>query len=519
MNESRNPSVWAGELDAMSGLPRLEQHLKVDVCIVGGGIAGLSTAYLLSNRGRSVVVLDAGWIGDGETGHTTAHLSNAMDRGYTDLLRLHGSLGARMIAESHTAAIARIESIVESEAIDCDFQRVDAFLFSPVGNDTLDLRQELQSAHMAGLHGVEWRFETPVGNVNLGPSIHYPRQAQFHPLKYLAGLRDAIVRNGGAIYRDTKVERVEPDRTVVTDRGWRVQSEHLVIATNTPINDRVAMHTKQSTYMTYAIAARIPKGSLRPVLLWDTLVPYHYVRIAPENEEWDLLIVGGEDHRVGQEDDAQDRFKRLERWMRDRFLMAKEVKYQWSGRVVYTIDGIAFIGRNPTGDERILIATGDNGMGMTHGTLAGMILSDMIMGRQHRWERLYDPARRTVGALGEYVRENVSTAVSYADYITPGDYRDESSIAPGNGAIVRHGLKKVAVFRDDAGVCHSFSAVCPHMKCLVRWNSNDKTWDCPCHGSRFSATGEVIQGPATENLTPCEAVKAAGADASQQHPS
>ena len=509
MSESRNSSVWTGELDALGGAPRLENDLRGDVCIVGTGIAGLSTAYLLAKRGRSVVVLDAGTVGGGETAYTTAHLSNAMDRGYTRLLRLHGTAGARMIAESHTAAIARIESIVESEAIDCDFERVDGYLFSPRGDDTLPLRQELHSAQMAGLHGLEWQFETLLGTADLGPSIHYPRQAQFHPLKYLAGLREAIVRNGGSIYGHTKVERVGPDGTLETATGHRVKAEHLVIATNTPINDRVALHTKQSTYMTYVIAGRIPKGSVRRVLLWDTLEPYHYVRTAPLDAEWDLLIVGGEDHRVGQEDDAGERFTRLERWMRERFPMVQELEYHWSGRVVYTIDGIAFIGRNP-GEERVFIATGDNGMGMTHGTLAGMILSDMIMGREHRWGRLYDPTRKTVGALGEYVRENMATAASYADYLTAGDFPDESAIARNSGAIVRHGWRKAAVYRDEAGTCHAFSAICPHMKCLVRWNSLDKTWDCPCHGSRFSAMGEVIQGPATENLAPFDAVAEAG---------
>ena len=215
MNESRNPSVWTRELDVPGGAPRLENDLRIDVCIVGAGIAGLTTAYLLTQRGRSVVVLDAGTVGGGETAYTTAHLSNAMDRGYTELLRLHGAAGARMIAESHTAAIARVESIVESEGIDCDFERVDGYLFTPRGDDTMPLRQELQSAQMAGLLGLEWHFETPVGTIDLGPSIRYPRQAQFHPLKYLAGLREAIVRNGGTIYGNTKVERVGSDRTEI----------------------------------------------------------------------------------------------------------------------------------------------------------------------------------------------------------------------------------------------------------------------------------------------------------------
>lgn len=501
MNESRNPSVWVGEINAL-GCPRLDRDLKVDICIIGAGIAGMTTAYLLARRGRSVVVLDANCIGGGETQHTTAHLSNAMDRGYTEMIRLHGRAGARMIAESHTAAIGRIESIIDEEAIDCDFHRLDGFLFAPPGSDYMALRQESQSAQMVGLHGVEWLFETPVADYDVGPSVRFPQQGQFHPLKYLAGLRDAILRDGGQIYGGTMVERIEPGRVVYTADGQVVQAEHLVITTNTPINDRWAMHSKQATYLSYVIGAEIPAGSVRKALLWDNLHPYHYIRTAPHTPERDLLIVGGEDHRVGQADDAEARFARLERWTRERFPMTGPVHYRWSGRVVDTIDGIAFIGRNPVGDEGVLIATGDNGLGMTHGTLAGMILSEMIMGRKHRWEDLYDPSRRTVAAVGEYVWENLATAVSYADYLTPGVLPDESAIAPESGAVLRHGLKKVAVYRDAAGVCHHFSAVCPHMKCLVRWNSMDKTWDCPCHGSRFSAEGEVMQGPATENLTP-----------------
>jgi Rieske Fe-S protein len=294
---------------------------------------------------------------------------------------------------------------------------------------------------------------------------------------------------------------------VETSPGAVVTADAIVVATNTPVNDLVAIHTKQSGYMTYVLGARVPRGSVARALFWDTPDPYHYIRLqtVPEgSRNSDLLICGGEDHKVGQKDDANRRFAVLERWTRERFPMMKEIEFRWSGEVMEPVDGLAFIGKNPMDSDNVFIATGDSGNGMTHGTIAGILLTDLIMERKNDWADLYDPSRVTLGAIKEFAKENINVAGQYADLVTPGEIDSVKEIKNGSGAIIRRGLSKVAAYRDDAGELHEVSAVCRHLGCIVDWNSFEKTWDCPCHGSRYDALGKVIMGPANSDLPPAE---------------
>ena len=481
---------------------RLRESIRTDICIIGAGIAGLTTAYLLGLEGRSVIVLDDGLIGGGMTGRTTAHLTNAFDDRYVEMEKLHGAEGSRLTAESHTAAIEKISAIVAREKIDCDFEWLDGFLFAATPDHLPLLNDELAASHRAGLVGVEKVQQAPLDSFNTGVALRFPRQAQFHPLKYLSGLTRAIMRDGGRIFGQTHATKVEGGHSVLveTSHGPVVTSEVAVVATNTPVNDRVAIHTKQAPYVTYAIGVRIPKNSVTRALYWDTGDPYHYVRLQSE-AEFDVLIVGGEDHKTGQANDGRERFARLEQWTRERFPQMLEVQFRWSGQVMEPVDGLAFIGRNPGDDENIYIATGDSGQGMTHGTIAGVLLTDLIQGRKNKWEDLYNPSRMKVKALPEYASENLNVAGQYADYVTAGDISSEDELKPGEGAIMREGISKVAVHRDEGGQLHKRSAVCPHLGCIVAWNSTERTWDCPCHGSRFSAEGRVYQGPANSDLS------------------
>jgi Rieske Fe-S protein len=335
--------------------------------------------------------------------------------------------------------------------------------------------------------------------------LRFPRQAQFHPLKYLTGLADAITRRGGRIYTHTHAQKIEGGRRarVQTESGFTVNAEALVVATNTPINDLVAIHTKQAPYQTYVIAARIPSGSVTRALYWDTPDPYHYVRlqrIGRGANAYDLLIVGGEDHKTGQKDDGRRRFGALERWTRLRFPMIESIEYRWSGEVMEPVDGLAFIGRNPMDASNVFIATGDSGNGMTHGTIAGMLLTDLILKRESDWARIYDPARVSLKSLPELAKENLNVAAQYVEYIKPSQVDSVEEIRPGHGAVVLRDGLRVAAYRDDAGVLHERSAVCRHLGCLVNWNSTETTWDCPCHGSRYDALGHVFQGPANSDL-------------------
>jgi glycine/D-amino acid oxidase-like deaminating enzyme/nitrite reductase/ring-hydroxylating ferredoxin subunit len=504
-DSGQSRSVWTATAAIFAG-EKLRENMSTDVCVVGAGISGLSTAYLLARAGKSVLVLDDGPIGSGETGRTTAHLTSAFDDRYFELERVHGAEAARLTAESHQAAIDRIESIVAGEEIDCEFVRLSGYLFLQPGAEASLLDRELEAAHRVGLRAVEKLPRAPAP-FDTGPCLHFPRQAQFHPLKYLDGLARAITRDGGRIFTDAHVDGFEGGDTprVRTTSGHTISARALVVATNTPVNDRVAIHTKQAAYRTYVIGARMPPGTMEPCLLWDTGSPYHYLRLQREHGD-DLLIVGGEDHKTGQADDAEARFARLEAWTRDRFAMLGEVGFRWSGQVMEPVDALAFIGRNP-GDKNVYVVTGDSGNGMTHGTLAGVLLTDLVQGRPNPWEKIYDPSRISLKAATEFARENLNVAVHYGALVTPGEVGAPLEIPPGSGAVDRRGLRKVAVYRREDGTVIERSAFCTHLGCVVQWNSQERSWDCPCHGSRFSPDGAVLNGPALHGLARVEPEK------------
>jgi glycine/D-amino acid oxidase-like deaminating enzyme/nitrite reductase/ring-hydroxylating ferredoxin subunit len=497
-------SVWMATANPPSQ-PQLKDNIRTDVCIIGAGIAGMTTAYLLAKEGRSVVVLDDGAIGGGMTGRTTAHLTNAFDDRYVEMEKLHGEDGSRLIAQSHTAAIDKVEKIVREEQIECGFERLDGFLFVPPKESTEVLKDELKASHRAGLVDVEMVQRAPIESFDTGTALRFPRQGQFHPLDYLTGLTRALTREGGRLFNATHATNFTGGSfaRVETEPGPAVTCDAIVVATNSPVNDRVAIHTKQAPYVTYVIGVEIPKGYVTRALYWDTPDPYHYVRVqtGKQNDRYDVLIVGGEDHKTGQVNDGEQRFARLEQWTRERFPQIGEVTFRWSGQVMEPVDGVAFIGRNPLDEDNVFIATGDSGQGMTHGTIAGVLLTDLLQGRKNRWEDLYSPSRIRLRAIGEYAGENINVAEQFADYITAGEIQSVNEVKPGQGAIMREGLSKLAVYRDDEGRVHTLSAVCPHLGCIVAWNSTEKTWDCPCHGSKYRADGRVYQGPANSDLS------------------
>ena len=510
-DSGKNDSVWMATAEVPQG-PELTRDERADACVVGAGIAGLTTAYLLAREGRSVVVLDDGPVAGGETCHTTAHLVNALDDRYTELERLFGERGSRLAAESHTAAVDKIEEIVKAENIDCDFERLDGYLFVPPGDPTDQLGEELRAAHRAGLVEVEYVGRVPYEGYNFGAALRFPRQAQFHILKYMSGLVEAVRRAGGRIYTRTHASSIEGGERarVETEGGAVVTASAVVVATNTPVNDRVSIHTKQAPYRTYVIGARVAPDSVPTMLLWDTADPYHYVRLQKfrgedRDADYDVLIVGGEDHKTGQAFDFEERYRRLEEWTRERFPTVEAVEYRWSGQVMEPTDGLAYIGRNPSDADNVYIATGDSGNGMTHGTIAGMLITDLIQGRANEWESLYDPSRVPVMAPLEYAKENLNVAAQYTELLTGGEVSSADEVAAGSGAILGRGPNKVACFRGEQGTLYERSAVCTHLGCIVSWNDTEQSWDCPCHGSRYDPRdGHVLNGPAIKGLAPAE---------------
>ena len=504
-DNGRTVSVWMATADTPAE-SRLATDETCDVCVIGAGIAGLTTAYLLSREGKKVILLDDGPTAGGETSRTTAHLVYYNDDGMSVVEKLHGTDGLRIATESHRAAVDKIEAIARQAEIACDFYRVSGYLFVTPGGQGIDfLEQELAAAHRVGLKDAHFVDRAPLPGFDTGKCLCYPNQAQFHPLKYFAGLARAIQGNGGEIYNHTHAAAITGGgpAKVETRQGRIVTAKDaVVVTTNTPVNDRVTMHTKQAPYRTYVLGFKIAKGAIPRALYWDTMDPYHYVRLQElhDVEDAEVLISGGEDHKTGQANDPQRRYDEIEKWTRQRFPETNKILFQWSGQVMEPPDHLAYIGRNPHDADNVLIATGDSGMGMTHGTIAGILLSDMIFGRANKdWEKLYDPSR-IPKSITTYVQENLNVAKEYVDLVTPGDVKSVDEIAPDSGAVMRRGLTKVACYRDGEGKLHEMSAICPHMKCVLRWNGLEKTWDCPCHGSRFDALGCVVNGPANSNL-------------------
>lgn len=516
--EGARAAVWEGTA-AVPDYPALAEDTAADVCVVGAGIAGLTTAYYLARAGRRVVVLDDGPVAGGETGRTTAQVATSFDDYYHEAERVHGEAAARLLAESFRAGVDAVERIVREEDIACDWARVDGYWF-PAPEEAEQgralLRKELDAAHRAGLADVELLDAWPDARARAfgpGPVLRFPNQGQFDIHKYMAGLARAVERHGGRIFGRTHVRDVEPGargapHVVRSDAGRAVTAADLVVATNSPVNDRYAMHTKQAPYRTYVVAARVPRSALGTGFYWDTRDPYHYVRwLRPpggDDAGTDLLLVGGEDHKTGQADGPEEAaFDRLEQWTRARFPV-EAVEYRWSGQVMEPVDYVAFIGRNP-GDERVYLATGDSGNGMTHGTIAGLLLSDLILGRPNPWTDLYDPSRVSLRAAGAWLEENLNVAGQFVDYVAPAEADTEAEVPAGEGRVLRRNGRPVAVYRAEDGTVTERSAVCPHLFCVVDWNSAEKTWDCPCHGSRFAVDGTAVNGPSRAPLAPVDA--------------
>lgn len=482
-------------------VPSLSQDETTDVCVVGAGIAGLTTAYYLVNQGLSVVVIDDGVIGGRQTLRTTAHLSNAFDDRYFEVDKLHGKETSKKVAASHTWAIEEVGRISATESIDSDYHKLPGYLFlAPEHKENL-LHNELRSAHEAGLTDVQFIQDVSINELKLGPCLKFHNQARFNPTSYVLGLARKILERGGKLYKDTRAETIKGGEGahVITKRGMRIDCKSIVVATNSPVNTLVKFHIKQSQYRSYVIACPIPSDAFPEALLWDTGDPYYYVR-TQEHEGKTYLIVGGEDHKTGQLEKGLHPNLKLYRWAKDMFPFIGKVEFHWSGQVVESVDHLAYIGSLGGSEENVYVVTADSGQGTTHGTIAGKIISDQIRGIKNEWSDIYDPNRATLGAAYEFVKENLNVGLQYRDWVTPKSNCADTRLPKNGGAVCSEGLKKRAVFRDEKGDIHHRTAVCTHLGGIVRWNEAEKTWDCPCHGSRFNGKGEVINGPAKADL-------------------
>lgn len=511
LHHGESVSIWMNSAPEQSFHTLLEDK-NVDVCIVGAGLAGLTTAYLLLQTGRSVCVLEGFEFGSGQSSKTTAQFTSALDERYLVLEKYHGEKGARLIAESHQAAIKKVAEIIRRENIECDLDRVNGYLFKSPEDFTEDnrkksheyLNMELEAILRAGLEEVYMTERIPLDSFDPGPALCFPNQLQLNPVKYMYGLADAIIKKGGQIFTNSHVVEVSggDDAFVRLQNERIVTCESIVVATNTPVNDLVAIHTKQASYRSYVIGIEVPRGSVIRGFYWDTEDPYHYIRLEKnENHPYEILLVGGEDHKTGQNDNPEECYQRLERWTRKRFPMTGRVLYRWSGHVLEPVDRIAYIGHNPMDSDNVYVITGHSGNGMTYSMIGAMLVTDLIAGRENPWKTLYNPSRISLSSARNYFKENANTLIQYKDWITEKKARGPDAIDPGEGEVYRDGIHIIAAYKDDYGNLELNSAICTHLGGIVHWNKAEKSWDCPCHGSRFDCHGKVMVGPAVSDLT------------------
>lgn len=504
MTTAGNPDTspyWSAD-STLPRFARLSEDATADVVVVGGGITGLTAAYLLAAAGKRVVLLERGRCAVTDTGHTSAHLTMVTDARLSDLATRFGQNHAQAVWDAGLAAIAQIDEVVRGHELDAGFHWVEGYLHRPDHDGDGRVDDLKADAALAGELGFDAEF---LGDVPLitQPGIRFEGQARIHPRKYLAGVAKAISAAGGRIHEHSEVSEFSAQPLSVKANGHTVTCLDVVIATHNPLvgntssTSAALFQTKLALYTSYVIAGRVPKGIVPDALWWDTGDPYGYLRVDP-HPSYDVVIYGGEDHKTGQVSDTVACYARLEQRLAT-LIPQVELTHRWSGQVIETPDGLPYIGLSA---EHQYSATGYAGNGLTFGTLAAMMIADAILERENPWTELFDPGRKALGrSLWEYIKENADYPYyKMRDRVAGSDGRSIRAVKRGEGKIIERNGAKVAAFRGDDGAVTLRSANCTHMGCVVAWNQAERTWDCPCHGSRFTPTGKVISGPAESPL-------------------
>jgi glycine/D-amino acid oxidase-like deaminating enzyme/nitrite reductase/ring-hydroxylating ferredoxin subunit len=491
-------SLWL-DLPETPARPPLDGGESADVVVVGAGITGLTTALLLARDGRSVTLVEADRNGSGASGHTTAKVTSQHGLTYAGLASKYGADAARTYGAANEAALERIGALV-GEGIECDFRRRDAYVYAATEEQADDVEAESEAAEAAGL---------PAGYVSKAPlpfdthgAVVFHEQAEFHVQRYLLGLAELFEQAGGRIAEGTTAKGVSEGKPCVveTDRG-EIEAGEVVIATLLPFLDRAAFFARAHPMRSYCIAARVD-GLVPDSMLISAGSPTRSVRTQPfEGEE--LLIVGGEGHKVGSGEAEPERYELLAEFAREHW-QVREITHRWSTQDYMPVDNVPYIGRLHPLSKHLWTATGMKKWGMTGGTLAAELISDAIAGRENPHASLFSSTRFSPRGEGpKLVSENTKVAGHFfGDRLRERGGRAIEDLEPGEGAIVSADGEKVAGYRDEQGGLHAVSARCTHLYCQVRWNGAERSWDCPCHGSRFGVDGEVLNGPAVEPLPP-----------------
>ena len=505
------------------GFSKLTEDLQTDVCVIGSGIAGISTAYELVTRGVKVVMIEARDVISGESGRTSGHLSSALDAPYSEIASKHSHSRAQAAVDSHAWALKRVGEISRQLGIECEYRTLPDYEISQYerGNPEHDaemkmLQEDVQNAKEFGLPA---RYEEGYaikgwdGRPDQRDAAIFQDQATFHPTQYMVGvLKWLSTQENFRCYTQTRMISIEEKGGLLSSKvvhvstldGQTITCQDAVEATCIPLQ-KLSIVAQLEYYRTYCIAIRVPRGSIEDCLINDQAEAYKYIRFTACDAEDDYLVIGGCDHKVGQEGDEESRYAELERWVRQRFPQATSVDYRWSGQILNSADLVSFIGVNQ-GKSHTYIVTGDTGHGLTQGVLAGKLLADEIQGVENPWAKLYNPKRiPPVSTLPSMLAHDVQINAQYKRFLQS-DVADIEDLAPGSGGVIHPTTSTpVAVYKDAEGAVHRFSALCPHLQGVVCWNAAEKSWDCPVHGSRFSKDGVQVMGPAKAGLTPADA--------------
>jgi glycine/D-amino acid oxidase-like deaminating enzyme/nitrite reductase/ring-hydroxylating ferredoxin subunit len=492
-------SIWIETGPRQPEFPRLDADVHADVAVIGGGIVGITTALLLREAGASVVLLEADRLARGVTGHTTAKVSSQHGMIYAQLHSRFGADAARTYAAVNESALAWIADRVERDAIDCDFRRRPSYAYVTSASKRAQAQREAQAAADAGLPA-SLVHDTPLP-YPVEAAVRFDDQAEFHVRKYLLALVERLAGDGGCqIFEHTRAVQVDTDDAcVVRTAGGNVSAGGCVLATHYPFLDRALAFARVHPQRSYAIACRI--GETPPDGMFISAdSPTRSVRGVPLDGE-ELLLVGGEGHKTGTGGDTEQRYRRLEDFAREHWDV-RSVAYRWSAQDNTTVDGVPYVGRLTPRAQHVFMATGFAKWGMTAGTAAAHLLSDLLLERDNQAAALFDPNRLKLRAsVTSLVKENAQVGLHFVgDRLTKRGGRPIEDLQPGEGDIVRLDGEIVAGYRDDDGTLTAVSPTCTHLGCRVNWNTAERSWDCPCHGSRFAPSGEVLQGPAVHRL-------------------
>ena len=497
--DGENESAWQAGLNAsISKVYDNKADILYDCLIVGGGITGLTAALLLQNAGKKTIIAEAHSIGFGTTGGTSAHINTFADTTYKQAESAFGEEGAQLFADAINEGFALIKSNIDGYQIDCDYESKPGYIYAEDEKQGQQLDEIYEGSLKVGI-AVQYTEQVPTP-VPYTTALQFDGQAQFHPLKYLQGLQKAYLTAGGIIMENTKIEKLDSGDGihVAEAAGVSIRAKKVIYATHMPPNINV-FNFECAPYRSYVMAVKLKNDKYPDALIYDLQDPYHYVR-THTIEGQQLLLVGGLDHKTAHED-AEKAFADLEKYIR-KYYQVSAVKYQWSSQYYTPVDGLPYVGQMPFAADGVYCATGYNGNGMMLGSISGKILSDLALGKVNAYADLFSPSRlKPMDGFSEFVKENADVAYHFvADRINIHETDSLQRIKPGTGKVVEVDGEKIAAYRDENGVIHALSPVCTHAKCIVNWNSSERTWDCPCHGARYDIDGAVLTGPATKDL-------------------